>query len=238
MDVSADRRDRRLLLAGATGLVGGEFLHEWLGDAGVAGRLLLPVRRELPDLDARVSPFLVDFDRVGADGELASQMADQLGGAGLDAYVCALGTTLRKAGSREAFIAVDRDLVLRMARLARDLGASQALLVSSAGASRQSGNFYLRVKGEVEDALAAMGFERVDVLRPGLLLGARAERRPGEAVAQALAPVFNPLLLGRLRQYRAVDAIAVARALRRLVGQPAPGVFFHDSAAIEQLAAV
>lgn len=226
----------RLLLAGATGLIGGEVLRGLLVDRAFHGRVLAPVRRPLPQKDPRLASVPSELNDPERDDALRQALADQ-SGTGLDAYVCCLGTTIKTAGSREAFIAVDRELVLRLAKIARTLGARQAILVSSVGASRQSGNFYLRVKGEAEDGLKAIGFERIDILRPGLLLGARNERRPGEAIAQALAPAYNPLLRGKLRRYRAIDAAAVAQAIRVLLDRNEPGVFVHEHDALIELTA-
>ena len=109
---------------------------------------------------------------------------------------------------------------------------ARAILVSSVGASRQSGNFYLRVKGEVEDAFEQSGYARLDILRPSLLLGARAERRPAEALAQRLAPAANWLLHGRLKPYRAVDADVLAQAVVALALRQEEGVFAHGYADI------
>src|SRR5205085_7747966 len=98
-----------------------------------------------------------------------------------------------------------------------------------AGASRQSGNFYLRVKGEVEDGIEALGFDRVDLLRPGLLIGERNERRPGEAVAQMLSPIGDLFLRGKFARYRSIDARDVAKAVVRLSGKTEGGAFAHDT---------
>lgn len=154
----------------------------------------------------------------------------------VDLFVSCLGTTLRAAGSREAFIAVDRDMVLNLAQVARRHGARRAIVVSSVGASRQSGNFYLRVKGEIEDAFEAMGFERLDFIRPGLLLGERQSRRPAEALAQKFAPLFNPLFAGRLRPYRSIRTELVAKAIVRLAGEKNFGRYVHTYAGILALA--
>jgi|SRR4249919_1423940 len=227
------RMTTQILLAGATGLVGGDVLRQRLADREWNGRVLAPVRRTLPISEARVAAIVAALADRAADGELYAQVSDRLAGAALDVYISCLGTTIKTAGSREAFIAVDRELVLRLAKLSFDLGARRAILVSSVGASRQSGNFYLRVKGEVEDALADIGFERLDILQPGLLLGARNERRPGEAVMQALAPATNVLMLGnKLRRYRAVEALDVARAIVVLSERSEPGKFVHEHDAI------
>ena len=225
-----------ILLAGATGLVGGEVLHELLANRQWKGRVIAPTRRKLAPTDARLKSVLTDFSD-GPDGGLQASLQPLLGGEAISTFVCCLGTTIKTAGSREAFIAVDRELVLRLAALARKLGASQAILVSSAGASRQSGNFYLRVKGEVEDGVEALGFRRVDLLRPGLLLGARNERRPGEAVAQALSPIGDLFLRGKFARYRSIDAKDVAKAIVRLTAATESGVFAHDTPALERLAA-
>jgi uncharacterized protein YbjT (DUF2867 family) len=176
-----------------------------------------------------------EFISASADSEIVAAVGEHPARR-LDAYVCCLGTTIRTAGSREAFIAVDRDLVLGLAQTAFRQGARHAILVSSTGASRQSGNFYLRLKGEVEDAMENMGFDRLDIVRPGLLLGERTQRRPGEALMRALAPLVNPVMLGKLRRYRAIDADAVARAMVRLLVFDAPGRFVHDNDSIQMLA--
>ena len=217
-----------VLLAGATGLVGSRVLSRWLDDAD-GPVVIAPVRRPL----ARTHPRLRALVGHWEAADIAAAVATS--GVPLAAYACCLGTTLRQAGSREAFLAVDRDLVLALAATARELGARQALLVSSVGASAQSGNFYLRVKGEAERGLVALGFERVDCLRPGLLLGERSERRRAEAWGQRLMPLANPLLAGPLRRYRAISADVVAGALVALAGRDAPGRFVHEHDAMSQV---
>ena len=227
---------RDLLLAGATGLVGGLVLRELLANEEFDGSVYAPVRRGLEVSDPRLVPLRADF--AAGDGDLGVAAAIQSRSARpLYGCVSCLGTTIRTAGSREAFIAVDRDLVLRIAQLAFDNGARHAVLVSSVGASRQSGNFYLRVKGEVEDALGKIGFTRVDLIQPGLLLGERSERRPTERVMQALAPAGNLLMQGRLKRYRSISAGDVATAIVGLLMQDAPGVFSHRYASLRALAA-
>jgi uncharacterized protein YbjT (DUF2867 family) len=227
----------RLLLAGGTGLVGGDALRERLADRDWKGKIFAPVRRPPAVSDPRLVPIVGPLTEAKADERVASELRERLGDERLDVYVSCLGTTLQVAGSREAFIAVDRELVLRLSRLAFELGARRAILVSSVGASRQSGNFYLRIKGEVEDAMGEAGFQRLDILQPGLLLGERGEVRRGEALAQTLAPIYNPLLRGaKLRRYRAIPALTVARAIVRLSECTAPGQFVHQHDAIVGLA--
>ena len=213
-------------------MVGGRVLRGLLADTGFSGRIVAPVRRALGIHDLRLVTVTPDFSKSGSDDEIDAALGPQ---PMLSSYICCLGTTIKVAGSREAFIAVDRELVLRLARVAFAHGARHAILVSSVGASRQSANFYLRVKGEVEDALADIGFERIDILRPGLLLGARKERRSGEAIAQVLAPLANLFLLGKLGRYRAVEADDVAAAIVRLVDETVPGQFVHEHDSIMAL---
>lgn len=223
-----------ILLAGASGLVGGLTLRHLLEGPRFEGLVLAPSRREIAIADPRLRVLKTDFMPAQHAADPALSIGRDLPRP-LDAFVSCLGTTIKTAGSRAAFMAVDRDLVLSLAHLAFDRGARQAILVSSVGADPQSGNFYLRVKGEAEEALAQIGFGRVDMLQPGLLLGNRAERRPGEALAQGLAPLANRLLRGRFRRYRAIEADAVARAIVRLLELQPPGRFTHAHDAIQAL---
>lgn len=224
---------RRVLLAGATGLVGTHLLQRLLAQPA-APWVVAPVRRPLAVESRRLSTVVGDFGDASQDAALTERLRTVT--PHFDAYACALGTTIRRAGSREAFIAVDRELVLRLAKIARELGARQAILVSSVGASAQSGNFYLRVKGETERALCDLGFERVDLLRPGLLLGDRSESRTGEGIARRLAPLTNPLMFGPLQRFRAIPAEQVAAAAIGLLGRPEPGRFVHEYAGLQALA--
>jgi len=227
---------RELLLAGATGLVGGLLLRRLLAARDFEGTIYAPVRRELGIDDPRLVPLVTDF----APGTLDAQLTTAIRGRTarpLDAYVSCLGTTIRAAGSQEAFIAVDRDLVLRTAQLAYEKGARHAVMVSSVGASRQSGNFYLRIKGEVEDALEKIGFTRLDLVQPGLLIGERAQRRPVEQLMQKLAPAGNVLMQGVLSRYRSIPADLVAAAIQSVLELEAPGVFTHRYASLRELAA-
>lgn len=222
-----------VLLAGASGLVGQHVLSQLL--AHVDGpRVLAPVRRNLGLRAPRLATVVSDL-LLADDGALIERLREL--SPATDAFVCCLGSTIRKAGSREAFLAVDRDLVLRLAAIARELGARQAIVVSSVGASAQSGNFYLRVKGETERELGELGFDRLDLLRPGLLLGERDESRPGEAIARALTPFTNPLLRGPLRRYRGIAARDVAAAAVALLGRDEPGRFAHENTDLVALAA-
>lgn len=206
------------MLAGASGLVGRACLDTLLGHAAYAhvtsfGRR--PLGRGSPALSER----MVVLDNLEDE---PVQPADHA--------FCALGTTIRTAGSREAFRRVDLGMVASFAALARRAGVSTFVLVSSVGADERSSNFYLRVKGEAERAVANEAFDAVRVLRPGLLLGTRDEYRAGEAFAQRAMPWVTPLLAGPLRRYRPVDASVVGRAMvgTALAGRSGSNVLHFD----------
>lgn len=202
------------MLVGATGLVGAECLRLLLADPGV-GRVVALARRPLAD--ALVSPKLaahvMDFDHLDAQAELLA--ADQL--------ICALGTTIAQAGSKERFRAVDLGLPLALAKLAAERGVRHVLLVSALGAAASSRVFYNQVKGELEEALSALPFRSLSILRPSLLLGERREFRLGESVAKR----FAFLMPGK---YAPIHARDVAAALVRLAAEDAPGRRVVESA--------
>ena len=188
----------RLLLVGATGEVGRVVLAQALTDPRVAEVVAL-TRRPLAAA-GRLNNLVVDFDNLP---ETAPWWA-------VDAVVCTLGTTQRAAGSNEKFAAIDRELPLRVARLARRAGATRFALNSSLGADAGSGNFYLRIKGEAEEAIGALGYPAYTIVRPSLIDVDRGESRPGERVALMAARALRPLISAR---WQAVTPEAIARAL-------------------------
>ena len=155
-----------------------------------------------------------------------------------DAAISTLGTTLKAAGSRAAFRAVDFDMVVDFARAAREAGARRMIAVSSVGADAGARAFYLRTKGEMEAALARLGFERLDILRPGLLLGdRRGDHRTGERIGMMLGPLLNLLLRGSLDRFGAIDAEVVAQAIAKLLALEGSGAHIHHNREIRRLAA-
>ncbi|UUR07765.1 Rossmann-fold NAD(P)-binding domain-containing protein [Sphingomonas glaciei] len=204
-----------------------------IGATGLIGRQLWPL------LEARHELLVLGRRSSGAAREKLGAMEDWPGlldGERVDCALSTLGTTRSQAGSWAAFEAVDRDAVLAFARAAKAAGARHFLAVSSSGADPSSRNAYLRLKGEVEGALAGMGFARVDILRPGLLLGQRQERRVAEGIGQALSPLINLLLRGPLDRYAGIDAGLVARAMAVLAEREEPGLFRHGNREIRALA--
>lgn len=188
-------------IAGGTGLVGGHCLRRLLQHPGYAKTQSLgrrPIEIEHPRLTQHVVD-LASFD--------ASALDDP------DDVFCALGTTLSRAGSKEAFRQVDHDYVLSLARTAANRGAKRFILVSSVGSSSSSPSFYLRVKGELENALALLPIETLVLLRPSFLLGDREEFRWSEHVGGKLAHASRFLLFGPMRIYGAIQADEVAAAM-------------------------
>ena len=187
-------------LLGATGLIGRECVRLLLSDPRF-DRVVTIGRRALPDeilegVDrARLTERVADLARL-------EESADALA---TDRVICALGTTMKAAGSRDAFRKVDHDLPLEAARVALARGAAHFLIVTALGANTGSRVFYNRVKGEVEQALLALPFRATTIVRPSLLVGDRSERRPGEVVGRYL----GVLIPGRYRPVRARDVATV-----------------------------
>jgi uncharacterized protein YbjT (DUF2867 family) len=223
-----DRTTRTFVLLGASGLVGGHLLGLLAADPAYAGGTLLGRRASglagpagspdkgvagLPDgvVASKVREVVVDFDHPSTFREYLAT----------DDVFCCLGTTIKKAGSQEAFRRVDCDIPASVGREARAAGARQFLIVTAVGADAKSSVFYNRVKGEVEAALAAFEFPAgLKIFRPSLIVGERGERRPAERVAMALMAATRPLFAGGLTRYRAIDAAAVARAMRASALEP------------------
>lgn len=191
---------KHALLVGASGLVGDRCLARLL-DHPAYDRVTVLSRRPLARSHSKLRVELVDFDGLGSLGVCC------------DDIFCCLGTTIRKAGSQQMFRRVDHDYPLALARLGKVAGARQFLLVSALGADAQSSIFYSRIKGETEHDVAAIGLSKVIFMRPSILLGERYESRPGERAGIFVGRLITPLLVGRLRKYRPIQADEVAAAM-------------------------
>lgn len=206
---------QHILIAGATGLTGEHLLDRLLSEPTVA-RVLAPTRRPLAAHPHLENP-------VGELQGLLPQLSGQV-----DTAFCCLGSTIKQAGSQDAFRAIDHDLILAFARRTRELGARHLVVISALGANPNSSVFYNRVKGETEEALKAMGWPQLTIARPSLLLGARHEFRLGERLAA-------PLLRWLPGKYRGIDACALARALWRLALEEEDGIRVIESADLRRL---
>lgn len=207
----------RVLLVGATGLVGGHCLTKLLADEGIRSVMVF-ARRPLACADPKLTTHVVeDFDHL----------RDYAPAIDADAVLCCLGTTHRAAGSPEAFAKVDHIYVAELARLAAGRGAPRFLLVSAVGADPASPVFYNRVKGRAEAAVSELPFQAVHILRPSLLLGARSEPRPVEDWSKPFAPIWSLLLWGPFSRYRPVAAETVAARMVELAKSDQEGVHIH-----------
>jgi uncharacterized protein YbjT (DUF2867 family) len=209
------------LVAGATGLVGKQLILQLINDLRYEKVILLS-RREIdikhPKLDCRI----IDFNR------LHELVFDER----IDDCFCALGTTMKKSG-REGMIKVDRDYVIELGKVCVRNHIGRYLIVSSQMANANSGNFYLKTKGQMEQEVKRLGVDTIYVLRPSLLVGNREEFRFTEEMGYYLYKAFSPLMIGKYRKLRAIRADKVAKCLIELAQNDEKGYFILESDVIE-----
>jgi uncharacterized protein YbjT (DUF2867 family) len=205
------------LIAGATGLTGGHCMKTLLG-SGDYQQVVALTRRPLAEPHPRLVQMMVDFDKLD---EVEFPAAD---------VFCALGTTIKRAGSQHAFLKVDFEYARVVAERSAAAGAKQFALVSSVGADPNSSNFYLRVKAQLEKAVGALPFESVHFFRPSFLMGVRTERRLADSVGIPIARALQFALVGKLRKYRPMPAETLARAMLAAAKEGRPGrhIYHYD----------
>lgn len=194
---------RVVLLAGASGLVGAHLLERLASDISV-GEIRVLSRNPIKNLPVKATEILIDFSNPSA---LRACMDS------VHVVFCCIGTTLKKAGSKEAFREVDYSIPLRLAQAASDVQVPKFIAVSSVDADPGSSRFYLRTKGEMERDIGALPFTKLAFIRPSLLLGSRAEFRPAEQISAFFMRLFAFAFVGPLKKYRAVPAETVAKAM-------------------------
>jgi uncharacterized protein YbjT (DUF2867 family) len=209
---------RRALIAGSTGLIGRQLLQILL-ESDRYDKVIAVTRTDLPP-HPKLEILKIRFDELTQWGNKLS--AD-------DVYCC-LGTTMAKAGSRENFYQVDFFYPLLIAKTSQARGAKQYLLVSALGADPNSGIYYNRVKGEIEEAIRQVPFATIHIFRPSLLLGPREEKRSAETSARIFYRIFDFLIP---RKYKAIQSAKVARAMFEMAGRQQPGQFVHESAQLQ-----
>lgn len=208
------------LIAGSTGLVGGQLLEELL-NSNYYHRVIAISRQPLNLAHPILENVVTDLERLEKVGPQLT----------CDDVFCCLGTTMRKAGSKVAFRKIDFDYPLKLAELTFNLGAKQFLLVSALGANTKSGFYYNQVKGEVEIAISEIGFQTLHVLRPSLLMGNRKEDRAGEEAAKIFFKLFGFLVPSK---YKGIASIKVARAMLNLAQQNITGKTIHESGQMQK----
>lgn len=206
-----------ILLAGGTGVIGQALLDHC---ADSAPKIIAVGRRPTGRVTHDIVADFTDLPTLPAAATA----------------ICALGTTIGKAGSQRAFRAVDHGAVMSFAHAAKACGTRHFLIVTAVGANPSSRVFYSRVKGEVERDLRTVGFDRLDIMRPGLLLGPRRETRPVETLLKCVSPLTNLAMQGSWRCYRSVHTNAVAGSLLQLCEHTTPGTFTHQYNEIYRLA--
>jgi uncharacterized protein YbjT (DUF2867 family) len=194
-------KNMHIIIAGATGLIGRSLLNNL--DEQQCEKVTALTRREfsLPFKHQHIA--IVDYNEL----KLESAADDS------DAVICALGTTIKSAGSKQAFEAVDYGMVIALATKAKQEGYKTFAVVSSLGADKPGSNFYLSTKHKMESSLQSLGFDTLIIARPSLLLGNREEFRLGERMGEWLSFALGPLMIGPLKKYKPIHATQVARAL-------------------------
>ncbi len=210
---------RVALLAGGTGLLGSQLLQLLVEDNNYSSVKCL-TRNTLPVDHPKI-------EIIRTDGSNLDKLTSDLKA---DDIFCCLGTTMKKAKTKEAFRKVDYDYPLNLAKHTKEGGASQFLLVSALGADPAASVFYNKVKGEAEEAIAALMFESYHVFRPSLLLGARSEERSGEDAAKIFFKLFGFLVP---RKYNAIDSAKVARAMLAMAKKNGKGTFVYESKTLQ-----
>jgi len=211
---------RTALIAGSSGLIGGQCLQNLLDDPSYSEVIAL-VRKPLLVKHRKLKEEITSFNST-LEQTLSSITANEV--------FCCLGSTIKKAGSQEAFRKVDYDLVVTIADIMRRHGAEQFIVISAMGANSTSKVFYNRIKGEMEEAIKGLGYPCVRIIRPSLLLGHREEFRLGERIGVMMSPLLKMVLVGSLKKYSPVEAVAVARFMVDVAHEgPVAGVHVYES---------
>jgi uncharacterized protein YbjT (DUF2867 family) len=207
------------LIAGSTGLIGKQLLQLLL-DSDRYTKVIAITRQDLP-AHPKLEQIKTAFDSIGEKSNMLKA----------DDVFCCLGTTMAKAGSKDKFYQVDFYYPLLLAKISKAEGAKQYLLVSALGADKKSSVYYNQVKGEIEDAIAEVGFQTVHIFRPSLLLGPREEKRAGEESAKVIYKYLSFLIPTR---YKAIESIKVARAMLSYAHAEQSGQHIHQSKDLQQ----
>lgn len=210
------------IIAGSSGLVGSILLSKLLDDSRYS-RVVSLVRKRSDFNDPKLHEIVVDFDDL-------KSFAHHI--AGDDLFLC-IGTTMAKAGSKEAFYKVDYTYNVELAKLAHHNGIQNLCLISSMGADAKSAIYYSKVKGQVEDVIISLQFDKTIIVRPSLLVGDRKEYRFGERVGIFLSKFVNPLMVGSLKKYRSIRAEKVAKAMIDSINQNQNGLLVLESDKIQ-----
>ncbi len=207
------------LVAGSTGLIGGQLLELLLKDDGYS-KIIAISRKNLTIAHPKLINVVCKLSEL-------SNHRDELKA---DDVFCCLGTTMKVAKSKEAFRAVDFDAPLALAKISNENGARNFLFISALGANKNSSIFYNQIKGEAEQSIQQIGFNTCHIFRPSLLMGPRKEQRSGEEAAIIFYKIFSWLIP---KKYLAIESIKVARAMLSFAKREQSGFFIHESNEIQ-----
>ena len=213
------------LIIGSTGLIGSHLL-DLLFESTEYGKVITFVKRDSGIQHPKLEQHIIDFDKPETYKELVAG----------DDFFCTIGTTIKNAGSQDAFRKVDFGYPKEFATIAMQNKVKQFLIISSLGADANSGNFYLKTKGEIQDFLKNCTFESVTVLQPSLLLGNRKEFRLGEKIGAFFMKLFSFLLIGNLKKYKPIQSEAVAKAMFTIAQKNYKGFHIIESDRIQEIA--
>jgi uncharacterized protein YbjT (DUF2867 family) len=208
----------KAIVIGATGLIGSELVKQLLENEEFKTVVTLG-RNKLEKEHPKLEQLIVNPGDKKA-------FAEYIRG---DVLFCALGTTIKKAGSQEKFRLVDYTFVVNSAEVASQNGVKQFCVISSLGSNPASSNFYLRTKGEMEETIKKLNFESIHIIRPSLLLGERVENRPGEKIGGFFSRIFSFAFIGRLKRYKPVEASEVANTMIKVTLTKPNGVNIVES---------
>ncbi|MBK5721732.1 oxidoreductase [Dysgonomonas sp. Marseille-P4677] len=214
------------VIIGSSGLTGSQLLKTLLS-SNVYHKVISFVRRSSKISHPKLVQYVVDFDNPQSYENLIE---------GNDMFCC-LGTTIKKAGTEEAFEKVDLHYPIQFAKAAANKGIKQFSIISTLGANPKSGNFYLRTKGKCEDELRKLPFQSISIFRPSLLLGNRKEFRLGEKLAEYAMRILSVFLVGSLRKYRSISIKKVAYAMFQIAQQNTVGYHVYESDEISDMSA-
>jgi uncharacterized protein YbjT (DUF2867 family) len=217
--------NKTAIVFGATGLIGNLLLEE-LTRSDNYTVIKSFVRQSTGITEQKVEEIVTDFSDTSLHAQNLSSD---------DIFIC-LGTTIKKAGSVSNMEKIDRDLPLDIARAASSAGVKGIAVVSSIGASAKASNYYLRIKGQMEEGIMQLPFSRKAIVRPSMLLGERKEKRTGEMVGKVVMTAVKPVLIGKLMKYRAIHGRDVARAMIAVMNNPQEKIIF-ESDELQKLAA-
>jgi uncharacterized protein YbjT (DUF2867 family) len=214
---------RKAIVLGGTGLIGEELIRQLIAHEAYAEISVLGRRNTAP-AHPKLIFYAVDMHDMSPHANLFE----------VNDVFCCLGTTIKKAGSQAAFQQVDREMVIQAAQLAQDR-AHQFILISSLGANKKSGNFYLKTKGETEAVVIQTSIPSISILRPSILFGNRKEKRTGEKIGIIVMKLLGPLFIGGLKKFRGNHAETVARTMLLCALNNQPGTHIYESLDIERI---